>query len=255
MSNIELQELREELRRSAEKIKELEKRLEKEEATPPTQKPSYSFSSISETKLETLLEVKRILRVGSKFDKWFKNGIEISTEDSLFFKQLLERQQVKIDVYNEQTLSMKFISSILNRVNFDIYEEEISDFYEYNISYEFEKFIFTGEPDFFVAKGEIKPEKPLFFIQEFKKTKDPKYPEPQLIAELITAIEINGWNEIKGAFIIGANWHFVVLEKIENRYQYYVSDEFNSKEIEKLIAIYRNLLFVKNEIIEMVDSQ
>jgi hypothetical protein len=148
---------------------------------------------------------------------------------------------------------MKFISSILNAIDFEV-GEEVSDFYENSISYEFENFIFNGEPDFFVAKGDDEPQNPYFFIQEFKKTKDPKYPEPQLVAELITAIEINQWREIKGAFIVGASWHFVILEKFENsRYQYYVSEPLLATRIDDLTLIYRTLLFVKNEIIELIE--
>jgi hypothetical protein len=223
---------------------------EKEGINLTSSKQSYSFSSISEKKLKQLLNVKNIVEIGSKFDDWFNSKIEIRGEDALFLKQLLEKRHNKIRVYNEQTLSMKFISSILNRADFELSEKEISDFYEYQISYEFENFIFTGEPDFLVAKGVDEPEVPYFFIQEFKKTKDPKYPEPQLVAELITAIQINGWSEIKGAFIVGASWHFVVLEKVEERYQYYVSEPLLATRIDELQQIYKNLLFVKDEIIK-----
>jgi hypothetical protein len=239
-----------------EEIAELKKRLakyEKEEKTSPP-KPTYSFSKISEKKLKELLNVKNILSVGSKFDDWFYNKIEISERESKFLKRLLEKRQNRIRIYNEQALSMKFISSILNEVDFEIPEREITDFYENSISYDFGGFIFSGEPDFFVAKGVTEPETPYFFIQEFKKTKDPKYPEPQLVAEMVVALEISELSQVKGAFIVGINWHFVILEKVENRYQYFVSEPLLATRIEDLKLIYKNLLFVKAEILEMVDE-
>lgn len=52
---------------------------------------------------------------------------------------------------------------------------------------------------------------------------------------------------------MGAIWNFVILEKLDkNQYQYFVSENFDSTKIEDLKAIYKNLLFVKNEIINMV---
>jgi hypothetical protein len=57
---------------------------------------------------------------------------------------------------------------------------------------------------------------------------------------------------MKGAYIVGAVWHFVILEKLgPNKYQYFISKLFNATNIEDLKSIYQNLLFVKNEIIEI----
>jgi hypothetical protein len=56
---------------------------------------------------------------------------------------------------------------------------------------------------------------------------------------------------MKGAYIVGAIWNFVILEKLDkNKYQYFVSDNFDSTKIEDLTAIYKNLLFVKDEIMQ-----
>jgi hypothetical protein len=71
------------------------------------------------------------------------------------------------------------------------------------------------------------------------------------LAELISAIELNNWITIKGAYIVGAIWRFVILEKLEkNKYQYFVSQNFDSTKIEDLKDIYKNLMFVKNESIK-----
>ena len=48
----------------------------------------------------------------------------------------------------------------------------------------------------------------------------------------------------------------MILEKLEkDKYQYFVSKSFDSTDIEKLKDIFRNLLFVKNEIFEMVKKE
>jgi len=35
-------------------------------------------------------------------------------------------------------------------------------------------------------------------------------PTSALLAELMSAVELNDWQFIKGAYIIGGNWHFVI---------------------------------------------
>lgn len=108
--------------------------------------------------------------------------------------------------------------------------------------------------DFVVSKGLLESKKPYFFIQEFKRSEEYGNPRPQLLAELISAIELNDWKFIKGAYIIGGNWHFAILEKLDlHKYQYFISQNFDSTKIYDLKSIYKNLLFVKNEILNMVD--
>ncbi len=62
-------------------------------------------------------------------------------------------------------------------------------------------------------------------------------------------------NFCSSTYIIGAMWHFVILEKLgNNKYQYFVSQNFDSMRIDDLKAIYAHLLFVKNEIIKLANE-
>lgn len=142
----------------------------------------------------------------------------------------------------------------MNKVNFKSFENKTRDFYEETLIYETENFILRGVTDFVVAKGLEYPEKPYFFIQEFKKGLQYSNPEPQLLAELISAVELNNFTQIKGAFIIGENWNFVILDKLaKDKYQYFISRTFNATNINDLESIYKNLLFVKHEIIDIIE--
>ena len=124
------------------------------------------------------------------------------------------------------------------------------------ISYKTDKFIFNGTTDFVVSKGLFESEKPYFFIQEFKKGQTDGYPEPQLLAELIAGVELNNETVIKGAYIVGAIWNFVILEKLgKDTYQYYVSENYDSTKIDDLKGIYKNLMFVKEEIIAKIEEE
>jgi len=69
------------------------------------------------------------------------------------------------------------------------------------------------------------------------------------IQRLTRIIELNAQTSMKGAYIVGENWNFVILEKLDtNKYQYFISRTFNSTNIKDLKDIYRNLMFVKCEI-------
>jgi hypothetical protein len=238
-------------REISEKIAQLEKELA-ELKSQNGDRVNYSFSKISDEILESLFKIEEDIN-DNKFSEWFDYQVNFSEDDENFLKTLIEKHKHLIHKYNEEDLKINFLAPILNRVDFLMIDKKIRAFYEEKLTLQTDKFILNGTPDFFVSKGLFRPEKPFFFIQEFKKSEDFSNPRPQLLAELITAIELNSWKKIKGAYIIGAIWNFVVLEKVgEDSYQYFVSQNFDSSDFEKLKLIYKNLLFVKSEILEMV---
>jgi len=217
--------------------------------------PVYSFSKITDNQLRDLVDIQKELN-SDKFLNWFTNYIKISKESEKFFITLILENKDLIYDYNEEDLKVNVIIPILNRVKFKSFDNKFRDFYELQLRYETDKFIFSGTTDFVVSKGLIRSTKPYFFIQEFKKGKVNSDPEPQLLAELICAVELNNWKNIKGCYIIGAIWNFVILEKLgEDKYQYFVSANFDSTKIEDLKDIYKNLIFVKNEIIDMIKER
>jgi len=209
--------------------------------------PTYAFSKIRMEDLHHLVELnlgfdRRI------FDLWFMNDIAVSDDVEMFLLELIEKNRYLMKSYNEEDLKIKFIAKLLNFIDFQSYENNFREFYELMISYKTDTFIFSGTTDFVVSKGLLYSEKPYFFIQEFKKGIKGSDPEPQLLAELISAVELNDETSIKGAYIVGAIWNFVILEKLgKDSYQYYISQNFDSTKIGDLSDIYKNLLFIKNE--------
>ncbi|MCK5521494.1 MAG: hypothetical protein KAI83_00030 [Thiomargarita sp.] len=217
--------------------------------------PIYYFSQIKEHELRSLVNIKQKLTTDI-FDNWFNNEITLKDDEKLFLTELLTKEFHFIRIYKEEDLKVKFIAPILNKIDFRDIDKEIRDFYEEKIIYETDQFIFTGITDFLISKGLEYSEKPYFFIQEFKKGKEAYYPESQLLAELIAGVELNDFKMMKGAYIVGAIWNFVILEKLaENQYQYFISINFDSTKIAELKAIFKNLLFIKNEIFNLVDCQ
>jgi len=64
---------------------------------------------------------------------------------------------------------------------------------------------------------------------------------------MLVAITLTQTDIMRGAYIIGRNWIFVILKRESNgtRYPYFLSKQFDSLEIEHLKQIYVNLQAVK----------
>jgi hypothetical protein len=216
--------------------------------------PVYYFSQIKDDDLRKLVHIKQKFS-DNIFDHWFNNEITLKGSDIEFITELLNKEFHFIRIYKEEDLKVKFIAPILNRIDFRDVDKEIRDFYEEKMTYKTDQFILTGTPDYLISKGLEYSEQPYFFIQEFKRGKDSSHPEYQLLAELIAGVELNNFKTIKGAYIVRAIWNFVILEKLaEGSYQFFTSINFDSTKIEELKGIYKNLLFIKEEIFKMVES-
>ncbi len=216
--------------------------------------PSYAFSKIRDAELEGLVQIEKVIDKG-KFDSWFADTSPISSDIDDFLHALILDNEDLIYDYNEEDLKIYFIAPLLNKINFKVPELNIRGFYEHKIVYQTEAFILSGTTDFVVSEGLLKSKKPYFFLQEFKRAEDFSNPRPQLLAELLSAVELNDWQHIKGVYVIGSQWFFVMLEKLGvNQYQYVVSKAYDCINIIELRLIYQYLSFVKQEIIAKISA-
>jgi hypothetical protein len=203
---------------------------------------TYSFSNISFAELTKIVNLERNYNQ-NKFKEWFEADFEISETDLQFLEKLQKKQYPFLFSYSEEDLKVKFIAPILNQVDFVV--NKINDFYSASLKATVNGVEFNGFTDYMVAIGVKEPEKPYFFIQEFKPNLGAKDVEDQLFAELLAGIAINETNLIRGAYIIGQNWRFVIMEKDANNYTAYISKQFDSLELDDLKQIYKNLQIVK----------
>ncbi len=178
------------------------------------------------------------------FDEWFNFDYALSEEESNFFISLIEKHRDFVMSYAEEDLKMYFISNILNKVDFLMKNKR--GFFDKPLKAVINDVEFGGKTDFMVASGIHEPQKPYFFIQEFKQTKHSVDAHHQLLAEMLVALALNKSNLIRGAFIVGRNWNFMILEKnIDNSYEYFISDSFDSLNFNGLKQIYICLQAVK----------
>ncbi len=178
------------------------------------------------------------------FDEWFNFDYSLNEEESNFLISLIKKHRNLVLSYSEEDLKMYFISNILNKVDFLM--EDKRGYFDKPLKAVINEVEFSGKTDFMLAFGIKKPQKPYFFIQEFKQTKHSVDAEDQLLAEMLAAIELNKVNLMRGAFIVGAIWRFMILEKIaENSYQFFISDACDSLNFNSLKQIYICLQAIK----------
>lgn len=214
-------------------------------------KPTLSFSNASLNKLALYFDFELIFEE-RVFEDWFSFKYHLSANELDTLRSLIEKHRLKLPAYTEEKLKVKFITPILNLVDF--YQDQLDDWYEVEMKQEFEHVILKGIVDYLVAEGSAVPKLPYFFLQEFKYTfpdKDPKY---QLLAEMIAALEMNPSHEMKGGFIVGALWYFALLRKVEERYFFYISPGYNALDFEDLQYIFTILQSVKAEALEAITN-
>jgi hypothetical protein len=213
--------------------------------TTKAKKKTYNFSTITYADLEEIVNLS-IIDNDHKFDDWFNTPYSISEEESVFLSMLIEKNKIRMAFYKEEDLKAKYIIPILNKVDFMV--APVSDWYDGTLSGMVNGVEIKGFADIMVAAGTESPKKPYFFIQEFKPSIPDKDPRIQLLAELLVAIEKNKTTIMRGGYIIGRSWFFMIVEKIgENKFQYFLSKQFDSLELPDLKQIYVILQAVKHK--------
>ena len=127
----------------------------------------------------------------------------------------------------------------------------MSDWYERPLHATINDYELGDKTDFLVARGINEPEKPYFFIQEFKPSESKSSPQNQLLSELLVALYLNEEPSALGAYVVGQLWTFLLLKKtVKEEYIYYVSQGFNALNEADLKRLYIALQGVKADIMD-----
>jgi hypothetical protein len=209
-------------------------------------KKQLSFSKIKFDELNKIVKLIGIPDIyDTKFQEWFSYSYVLTKTELTLLERLLSQHKLYVSNYSEEELKAKLIIPILNLVEFNC--GGIKDWYERPLKAIINGVEIAGYVDFMVATGIKEPQRPYFFIQEFKKSKAKIDPEDQLLAELLVAIELTQSTIMRGAYIIGKTWNFVILERQQTyQYQYYISRVLDNTWFEDLKQIYINLQAIKN---------
>ena len=232
--------------------------------------PKYNFSSFTEQNVRDAFGLKSHAKAEGYLSDWLEHAKTetISDEEKKQLEKLHRKLSYYIRGWNEQELREKFIIPVIEIVDFDVPELEITAFAEREMRIVYQKSIIQGKVEWMVAKGPFEPSSPFFFIHEYKKEKDSSNdPVGQLLATLFTAQLLNkhipkptlfnpkptSFDHIPlyGTYVVGRLWFFVRLKDSH----YYISQAYNSAEMEDLSRILKMLKAQKQMIIELVTKK
>ncbi len=150
-------------------------------------------------------------------EKWINATYPLTEQELQILKSLQKNLRKELDLYNEDELKLFFISEILKMVNFksEIYRAFTQRQMEFTAeTIDKKQMTVKGIVELVVATGQQVPQKPFFFLQEFKQSlKRNNDPLGQLLIAMLGAqVQNNNQKPVFGCYVLGADWHFVVLE-------------------------------------------
>jgi hypothetical protein len=229
------------------------------------EKRIINFSTFNEQEAREILGIKEDLK-GNLLEEWEKRAASmiITAEEAKTLNRLHGKLKLYVRNWNEEDLKIKFIGHLIELVNFDDYENEITAFAERSLSLIIQNVEIKGNVDLMVATGISEPRHPFFFIHEYKREENSSgSPVGQLLATMFVAKELNkkpknftlfetkqrnfSNKPMYGVYVLGRMWVFVVLDE----HKYLLSKSYDSTDLEELQAIFKMLKAQKEMIFEV----
>lgn len=176
----------------------------------------YYFRQCTLTSLDDTFGLRQVFS-DSLLDHWLETELTPSNYEKDVLQHLRHLLTINAPVWNEQELALHFIGPLLSVVQF-------TEPYRFNLFAERQisaiipglesEIELSGSPDGMIATGYREPKIPLFAFTEYKRQIDPEGdPAGQTLAAMLVAQVINANQQpIYGAYVIGSDWRFMVLE-------------------------------------------
>lgn len=215
---------------------------------------SYAFRDCTQSLLYDLFGLQAI-RSSTVLDDWLQSEIDISEKEVMILEEYQERLLLNRNTWNEQELAMSFIGPVLSLVNF-------TEPYRFNLfsqrrikanvpSLQGSDIELGGEPDGLIATGYFDPKVPMFAFTEYKRQLEPDGdPIGQTLAAMLVGQELDMIvKPLYGAYVVGHDWYFLVLEGKN----YTISQDFSAL-TDGIFDIYRILKRLKQIIIGLTPA-
>lgn len=150
-------------------------------------------------------------------EQWLTTKLpSLTTQERQRLAYLKQRLADNVLDWNETELKFYFLGPLMELVNYDT--DSYKSFLERPLSIQFNQETITGTVDFLIAKGKQIPRSPYFCLHEYKpETGTSNDPIGQLLIAMLAAqaenIAKNNDIPIYGAYVLGRNFHFVVLNE------------------------------------------
>jgi hypothetical protein len=150
-------------------------------------KRTKSFKFWTSEEVENTFDIKRQKNLPALLE-WFDTSEIILPQETLAILDVLKDELLEyIEYLNEEELKIHFIGKIIDIVRFD-YLGRYRTFFGRQLTAETDEYILSGEVDFMVATGKMAPNRPFFFMHEYKQElKRDNDPLGQLLIAMVAA--------------------------------------------------------------------
>jgi len=170
-------------------------------------------------------------------DTWLASQPAISEEDRRRLEELQEDLIYNADLWNEDELKFFFISPLIQVCRLKSKHYKI--FAQRSIGAVLHDIMLSGIVDFVIAQGIDEPERPFFFLHEYKQEKTRSHDPLALVLSAMLAAQALNQSDfpLYGGYVQGRFWFFVVLRGTD----YAVSDAFTATQddIFQIVAMLR----------------
>jgi hypothetical protein len=193
-----------------------------------------TFGSFTFDEVEDLFNIEKINTL-PLLTEWISASISIEAFEKEALNRLKENLLDEVLSWNEDELKMFFIGTLIELCQ--IKTKDFKPFTQRTLKATIQEIEVNGKIDFMIAKGKRIAKPPYFCIHEYKQEIDSDgEPLGQVLIAMLASQTLNENKfPILGAYILGRNWFFIVLE--DNKYT--VSDAYvaTSEDIFQIFAI------------------
>ena len=198
------------------------------------------FSKWTINEVEEYFQVTQIDQL-SALTEWLAADVPVAQPEERQLSELSAKLLRHVLDWNEEELKMKFIGFVMGLVNYD--QEQYQAFFDRSLAVRINRERLAGVVDCMIASGRRVPKRPFFCLHEYKPEKHSSNdPLGQVLVAMIAAqLSNNDGRPIYGAYVVGRNWYFVVLDQKT----YAVSLEYDATKDADLTRIFKALRSIK----------
>jgi len=158
-----------------------------------------------------LLQIKRIFK-SDALQEWLKTSALMPTVIQDQLEPLRYRLELYHSEWNEDELKFQFIAPFIQSIHF--WGEKFGQYSQRSLVYRYGEIEVNGVVDWMAAYGGYAPQKPYFFLHEYKKSRyTTADPLGQVLIAMLAAQQINAdQHPVYGCYVVGKLWTFVILE-------------------------------------------
>ena len=208
-----------------------------------TEKETINFYKFKGDIVINTFGIKRVQKC-KILEEWLEASDELDSFELKTLDKAINRYLLLSASWNEEELKMHFISPVLMVADANI-PEVCKTYFERPLSGIIGEYSLNVVTDCMIARPKLAgdPDKPYFFLQEFKQSQafGRTDPQGQMIIAMLLAQQANADNKpVYGCFVIENNWRFTSLNGLD----YCVSRQFDATEkqaLHQIVFILRKL--------------